>query len=150
MSDGMDNMGSLNWELSGCLLLAWVLVCLCLSRGIQSSGKVTHIIIVLHHTCHCVRYQVRIVLLQRYCVSWLCEIRKIYIMFQISFWNRLFLYSIFYLFLLFNLIISKAFFALISWSKTVTSCSETPQACAILLIRYSLQIVYGRSLICLF
>ncbi|XP_072040105.1 sodium- and chloride-dependent glycine transporter 2-like isoform X2 [Amphiura filiformis] len=42
ISDGMDNMGSLNWELALCLLFAWVIVCLSLAKGIKSSGKVAY------------------------------------------------------------------------------------------------------------
>jgi len=33
---------SFNWKLFLCLLLAWVVIYLCLFRGIQSSGKVNH------------------------------------------------------------------------------------------------------------
>lgn len=34
-------MGTIRWELVGCLALAWVLVGLCLAKGIKSSGKVS-------------------------------------------------------------------------------------------------------------
>ncbi len=37
-----ENFGSLKLELVLCLLLAWTLVCLCLIKGIQSSGKVVY------------------------------------------------------------------------------------------------------------
>ncbi|XP_047740828.1 sodium- and chloride-dependent glycine transporter 1 isoform X2 [Hyalella azteca] len=37
-----DNMGGLNWELVGCLALAWIIVGLCLIKGIKSSGKVVY------------------------------------------------------------------------------------------------------------
>ena len=40
MSDGIDDMGSMSWRLVLCLLFAWVVVFLCLSKGIKSSGKV--------------------------------------------------------------------------------------------------------------
>merc|ERR1719446_175756 len=36
------NMGSLNWELVGCLFLAWVIVGACLIKGVKSSGKVVY------------------------------------------------------------------------------------------------------------
>ena len=34
-------MGSIRWELVGCLALAWVLVGICLAKGIKTSGKVS-------------------------------------------------------------------------------------------------------------
>ena len=40
MSDGMENMGEVRWQLALCLLVAWFIVFLCLSKGVQSSGKV--------------------------------------------------------------------------------------------------------------
>eukprot|EP00088_Acartia_fossae_P009522 TRINITY_DN1462_c0_g1_i9.p1 TRINITY_DN1462_c0_g1~~TRINITY_DN1462_c0_g1_i9.p1 ORF type:complete len:732 (+),score=113.65 TRINITY_DN1462_c0_g1_i9:92-2287(+) len=45
---GMDsettwlNMGGLKWELVLCLAGAWAIVCLCLIKGVQSSGKVVY------------------------------------------------------------------------------------------------------------
>ena len=36
----IENLGSIRWPLFFCLLLAWVLVVLFVSRGIQSTGKV--------------------------------------------------------------------------------------------------------------
>ena len=35
-----DNVGSVRWQMALCLLGAWVIVCLCLIKGVQSSGKV--------------------------------------------------------------------------------------------------------------
>ena len=40
ITEGVHDMGSLKWELVLCLMLAWVLVCLCLAKGIKSGGKV--------------------------------------------------------------------------------------------------------------
>ncbi|PVD36770.1 hypothetical protein C0Q70_03760 [Pomacea canaliculata] len=42
ISDGIEpeKMGTPIWELAMCLLLAWLLVALCLSEGIKTSGKV--------------------------------------------------------------------------------------------------------------
>ena len=37
-----ENMGGLNWEMVGCLALAWVVVGLCLINGVKSSGKVVY------------------------------------------------------------------------------------------------------------
>ena len=37
-----DNMGGLKPELVGCLAAAWTIVCLCLIKGVQSSGKVVY------------------------------------------------------------------------------------------------------------
>ena len=36
----IENLGSVRWHLCLCLLLAWVLVVLFVSRGIKSTGKV--------------------------------------------------------------------------------------------------------------
>jgi len=42
MSDGIEDMGGIRWELFGCLALSWVIVFLCLIRGIKSSGRVVY------------------------------------------------------------------------------------------------------------
>ena len=36
------NIGEIKWDLSLCLLLSWIIVFVCLSRGIKSSGKVVY------------------------------------------------------------------------------------------------------------
>merc|ERR1712177_114363 len=36
------NMGGLKWELVVCLAAAWFIVCMCLIKGVQSSGKVVY------------------------------------------------------------------------------------------------------------
>ncbi|CAL1540559.1 unnamed protein product [Lymnaea stagnalis] len=41
-TEGIESMGSLKWELALCLLLAWFLVCVCLAKGIKSSGKAVY------------------------------------------------------------------------------------------------------------
>ena len=42
VSDGIDEgTGDIKWHLALCLLLAWVIIFLCLIKGIKSSGKVT-------------------------------------------------------------------------------------------------------------
>nr|XP_002741096.1 PREDICTED: sodium- and chloride-dependent glycine transporter 1-like [Saccoglossus kowalevskii] len=43
ISDGIDDMGKMRWQLTLCLVLAWVVVFLCLIRGIKSSGKVVYV-----------------------------------------------------------------------------------------------------------
>jgi len=48
MSDGFEDFGWPNWKLLLCLLLAWVLVFLILTRGIQSVGKVSQVLPGLH------------------------------------------------------------------------------------------------------
>ena len=35
-----ENYGELRWQLVLCLAGAWIIVCLCLIKGVQSSGKV--------------------------------------------------------------------------------------------------------------
>ncbi|XP_042873249.1 sodium- and chloride-dependent glycine transporter 2-like [Penaeus japonicus] len=37
-----DDMGSMRWELVGCLALAWLIVGACLAKGVKSSGKVVY------------------------------------------------------------------------------------------------------------
>ncbi|XP_033119227.1 sodium- and chloride-dependent neutral and basic amino acid transporter B(0+)-like isoform X3 [Anneissia japonica] len=41
-SDGIGELGGVVWHLFGCLIGAWVIVFLCLVRGIKSSGKVVY------------------------------------------------------------------------------------------------------------
>ncbi|XP_002733078.1 sodium- and chloride-dependent glycine transporter 1-like [Saccoglossus kowalevskii] len=41
-STGVFDMGGIKWQLSLCLLLAWILVYLCIIRGIKSAGKVVY------------------------------------------------------------------------------------------------------------
>ncbi|XP_074656875.1 sodium- and chloride-dependent glycine transporter 2-like [Tubulanus polymorphus] len=43
MSDGVDNLGGLRWQLALCLLAAWAIVFLCVIRGFKSSGKVVYV-----------------------------------------------------------------------------------------------------------
>jgi len=37
-----ESWGILRWEIVLCLLLSWVILYLCLMKGVQSSGKVTY------------------------------------------------------------------------------------------------------------
>ena len=48
ISSGIDDMGGVRWELLGCLALAWLVVFLCLCKGVKSSGKVSHVIIIIY------------------------------------------------------------------------------------------------------
>ena len=41
-SSGLDQVGSLQWELVGTLILAWILVYGCVFKGVHSSGKVVY------------------------------------------------------------------------------------------------------------
>uniref|UniRef100_A0A5K3EHC9 Transporter n=2 Tax=Mesocestoides corti TaxID=53468 RepID=A0A5K3EHC9_MESCO len=43
ISTGIDDVGTVRWELALCLLLAWIVVFLCIFRGIRASGKVLYI-----------------------------------------------------------------------------------------------------------
>jgi len=38
----MDNLGPLQWELFGCNIFAWVIVFVCIFKGVQSSGKAVY------------------------------------------------------------------------------------------------------------
>uniref|UniRef100_T1J119 Transporter n=1 Tax=Strigamia maritima TaxID=126957 RepID=T1J119_STRMM len=42
LSSGIDETGHIKWQLALCLLLAWFIVFLCLSKGVKSSGKVVY------------------------------------------------------------------------------------------------------------
>ncbi|XP_072030979.1 sodium- and chloride-dependent glycine transporter 1-like [Amphiura filiformis] len=41
-SEGLHDMGTIRWQLLLCLLLAWIVVFLCLIKGIKSVGKVVY------------------------------------------------------------------------------------------------------------
>ncbi len=41
-SEGLEDMGPIRWQMALCLLLAWVVVFLCIVRGVKSSGKVVY------------------------------------------------------------------------------------------------------------
>ena len=41
-SDGIENMGAIQWKLALCLLAAWITIFFCLIKGIKSSGKVVY------------------------------------------------------------------------------------------------------------
>jgi solute carrier family 6 (neurotransmitter transporter, glycine) member 5/9 len=42
LSDGIDDLGSINWQVALCLLLAWTCVFLVLLKGIKSFGKAVY------------------------------------------------------------------------------------------------------------
>lgn len=41
ISPGIDQMGSLNWDLAVCLLVAWAMCYFCIWKGVKSTGKVS-------------------------------------------------------------------------------------------------------------
>ncbi|OWF55397.1 sodium- and chloride-dependent creatine transporter 1-like [Mizuhopecten yessoensis] len=43
LSSGIDEMGTVRWDLALCLLLAWVIVYVCICKGIRTSGKVMYV-----------------------------------------------------------------------------------------------------------
>ncbi|XP_051861284.1 sodium- and chloride-dependent glycine transporter 2 isoform X2 [Drosophila albomicans] len=42
LSSGIEETGNIKFSLAACLLIAWVIVFLCLCKGVQSSGKVVY------------------------------------------------------------------------------------------------------------
>ncbi|KAJ0057412.1 hypothetical protein NL108_006074, partial [Boleophthalmus pectinirostris] len=42
ISSGLDHMGSLNWDLALCLLVAWIMCYFCIWKGVKSTGKVVY------------------------------------------------------------------------------------------------------------
>ncbi|XP_072256183.1 sodium- and chloride-dependent GABA transporter 2-like [Pyxicephalus adspersus] len=42
ISDGIEHIGSLRWELALCLLLAWIICYFCIWKGVKSTGKVVY------------------------------------------------------------------------------------------------------------
>ncbi|XP_060075942.1 sodium- and chloride-dependent GABA transporter 1-like [Ylistrum balloti] len=43
ISSGLDNIGSINGNVVVCMAVSWALVCLCVSKGIRTSGKVVYV-----------------------------------------------------------------------------------------------------------
>ncbi|XP_039627782.1 sodium- and chloride-dependent GABA transporter 1 isoform X2 [Polypterus senegalus] len=41
-TDGIDQIGKMRWELFGLLILSWVIVYLCIFKGVHSTGKVVY------------------------------------------------------------------------------------------------------------
>uniref|UniRef100_A0AAR2KZE1 Transporter n=1 Tax=Pygocentrus nattereri TaxID=42514 RepID=A0AAR2KZE1_PYGNA len=42
LSPGIDQMGSVNWDLALCLLIAWIMCYFCIWKGVKSTGKVVY------------------------------------------------------------------------------------------------------------
>ncbi|XP_050032229.1 sodium- and chloride-dependent glycine transporter 2-like [Dermacentor andersoni] len=42
ISDGLEDLGGIKWDLALCLLLSWIIVVACLVKGIKTSGKVVY------------------------------------------------------------------------------------------------------------
>jgi len=51
LSDGIEDLGAINWPLLGALALVWLLAGLALSKGIQSLGKVSYITATFPYFC---------------------------------------------------------------------------------------------------
>ena len=57
ISESISEMGSVSWQIVLCLVLAWIIVYLCLIKGVASSGKVSRkqraeICLSVMHTFH--------------------------------------------------------------------------------------------------
>ncbi|PIK37994.1 putative sodium- and chloride-dependent glycine transporter 1-like [Apostichopus japonicus] len=42
ITEGLHDMGTIRWEIFGCFLAAWLIVYLCIVKGIKTSGKVVY------------------------------------------------------------------------------------------------------------
>ncbi|XP_070564521.1 sodium- and chloride-dependent GABA transporter 2-like [Ptychodera flava] len=42
LSDGIEDMGTVNWEMAIALIVAWILVYLCVFKGVKSTGRVVY------------------------------------------------------------------------------------------------------------
>ncbi|XP_076329808.1 sodium- and chloride-dependent glycine transporter 2-like isoform X2 [Tachypleus tridentatus] len=42
ITDGIEDIGTIKWDLAVCLLVSWIIVFLCLMKGVKSSGKVVY------------------------------------------------------------------------------------------------------------
>ncbi|XP_067855734.1 sodium- and chloride-dependent GABA transporter 2-like [Heptranchias perlo] len=42
LSDGIEHLGAINWQMALCLLLAWIICFFCIWKGVKSSGKVVY------------------------------------------------------------------------------------------------------------
>lgn len=42
LTDGLEDLGGVKWDLALCLLLSWIIVVACLVKGIKTSGKVVY------------------------------------------------------------------------------------------------------------
>lgn len=53
-SEGLHDPGPVRWRLALCLLAAWIIIFLCMLKGIRSSGKVKqhNVVIVSLHNAH--------------------------------------------------------------------------------------------------
>lgn len=47
ITDGIDNVGGLQWELVACLAVVWIICFFCIWKGIKSTGKSSYIIALL-------------------------------------------------------------------------------------------------------
>ncbi|XP_033993171.1 sodium- and chloride-dependent GABA transporter 2-like isoform X2 [Trematomus bernacchii] len=43
LSGGIEEMGSIRWDLAGCLLLSWIICYFCIWKGIKATGKVVYV-----------------------------------------------------------------------------------------------------------
>nr|XP_054756343.1 sodium- and chloride-dependent betaine transporter-like [Lytechinus pictus] len=47
LSDGIQDIGAVNWQLLLCLFFAWILIYLCVCKGVKTSGKVVYVTVPL-------------------------------------------------------------------------------------------------------
>ena len=65
-------MGSIRWDLAGCLLLSWIICYFCVWKGVKSSGKVNIYIYSAHQNSDCIRcfFDVQNPKPKPWCQSW--------------------------------------------------------------------------------
>lgn len=42
MTPSIDDFGGMQWKLAGCMAVSWILIFVCMARGIENSGKIMY------------------------------------------------------------------------------------------------------------
>lgn len=87
ISDGIEHMGGLRWELAMCLALAWFICYFCIWKGPKSTGKVRQ-----RNTCPLLCFHLRRFAVQSMAASWSMVMMKSLVQSVFSWINSLGLY----------------------------------------------------------